>query len=341
MSDLPAMPLHKRSPTEPLRNMSGCAPTTLLDFWRWSGSDLFDNTLRGQLAEFIVARALNADAEPRREWAGWDLETPGGTKVEVKASSHLQSWHQDKPSTIRFSIRPAMGWDPNDNSWDETVRRRADVYVLCLLGENDGGTIDPLDMDQWRFFVVATEQLDKDLGPQKSIGLSTLRRLGVDEVGFSQLRRRVADLADEPLDEPFDGMEPAGDVAESPFFDRPWIAENDLAFAIEDKFPVSPGHALVITKRVVATWFDAMLPEQAAVMALVAEVKAQLDRREPRPTGFNVGFNSGHSAGQTVMHLHVHVIPRYDGDVADPRGGVRHVIPGKGNYLALGNGDAT
>ncbi len=111
-----------------------------------------------------------------------------------------------------------------------------------------------------------------------------------------------------------------------------WVTSNGLAFAIRDGFPVTEGHTLVITRRVVASWFEASAEERLAVMALVDEVKAGLDR-EFAPAGYNVGFNAGRAAGQTVMHLHVHVIPRYLGDMDDPRGGVRHVIPGKGNYL--------
>lgn len=127
-----------------------------------------------------------------------------------------------------------------------------------------------------------------------------------------------------------------GDPVESPFLRLPrtaWVAENELAFAIRDAFPVSPGHTLVVPKRAVATWFDASADEQRALMELVDVVKRDLDAQLPRPDGYNVGFNAGTAAGQTVMHLHVHVIPRYTGDVEDPRGGVRHVIPGKGNYL--------
>ena len=123
----------------------------------------------------------------------------------------------------------------------------------------------------------------------------------------------------------------------SVFLDRPardHVARNALAFAIRDGFPVSPGHTLVIPFRVVPTWFEASPEEQRAILALVDEVKVQLDAGDPRPDGYNVGFNAGAAAGQTVMHLHVHVIPRYLGDVPDPRGGVRHVIVGKGNYLS-------
>jgi diadenosine tetraphosphate (Ap4A) HIT family hydrolase len=127
----------------------------------------------------------------------------------------------------------------------------------------------------------------------------------------------------------------------SPFLARDpseWIASNELAFAIKDGFPVSPGHSLVVTKRIVATWFDASPEEQAAVMSLVNQVQTILNRElNPVPDGFNVGFNAGAAAGQTVPHLHVHVIPRYHGDMDDPRGGVRHVIPAKGNYLLREN----
>jgi diadenosine tetraphosphate (Ap4A) HIT family hydrolase len=122
----------------------------------------------------------------------------------------------------------------------------------------------------------------------------------------------------------------------SPFCARPlsdWVAENDLAFAIRDAFPVSPGHTLVITRRVVATWFDATREEQIALLDLVGVVRHQLDAATPRPDGYNIGINIGSAAGQTIVHLHVHVIPRYAGDVPDPRGGVRHVIPERGNYL--------
>jgi diadenosine tetraphosphate (Ap4A) HIT family hydrolase len=123
----------------------------------------------------------------------------------------------------------------------------------------------------------------------------------------------------------------------SPFLKLPesaWLCSNELAFAVFDGFPVSPGHTLVITKRVVETWFEASSDEQKAIMDLVNCTKEVLDSRlKPRPDGYNVGFDAGRSAGQTVPHLHVHVIPRYSGDMPDPRGGVRHVIPGKGNYL--------
>lgn len=110
-------------------------------------------------------------------------------------------------------------------------------------------------------------------------------------------------------------------------------------FAIWDAFAVSDGHALLIPNRHVATWFDASDAERAELMAACdiareAIVRRRQDAGMPSPDGFNIGINVGEAAGQTVFHLHVHVIPRYRGDVPDPRGGVRHVIPSKANYLA-------
>ena len=113
-----------------------------------------------------------------------------------------------------------------------------------------------------------------------------------------------------------------------------WVASNALAFAIRDRYPVTLGHTLVITRREVSPWFEASVQERREVMALVDEVVAQLDGLYS-PAGYNVGFNAGAAAGQTVPHLHVHVIPRYEGDMADPRGGVRHVLPSRGNYKAV------
>jgi diadenosine tetraphosphate (Ap4A) HIT family hydrolase len=109
------------------------------------------------------------------------------------------------------------------------------------------------------------------------------------------------------------------------------IDSNDLAFAVEDAFPVSPGHTLIISRRHVGSIFDLAPEEVVAVMELLGRAKARLDKRD-HPDGYNVGVNVGRDAGQTVMHVHVHLIPRCTGDVPAPRGGVRNVIPGKGEY---------
>jgi len=104
-----------------------------------------------------------------------------------------------------------------------------------------------------------------------------------------------------------------------------------LVFTIRDGFPVSEGHTLVMPRRHVGSFFDATAEELDAIWETVRLVKEELDA-ELHPDGYNIGVNVGEAAGQTVDHLHVHVIPRYEGDMEDPRGGVRHVIPGKGYY---------
>ena len=114
------------------------------------------------------------------------------------------------------------------------------------------------------------------------------------------------------------------------------IHGNDLAVALRDEYPVSERHTLIITRRHVRSWFDATENERAALLELADRIRERLEATESKPDGYNIGINDGEAAGQTIMHLHVHLIPRYEGDVDDPRGGVRHVIPGRGNYLADG-----
>lgn len=109
------------------------------------------------------------------------------------------------------------------------------------------------------------------------------------------------------------------------------LEENASAVAIADGFPVNPGHTLVIPRRHVETYFEVTPEERDALWDLVEVARARLED-ERHPDGYNIGINVGKASGQTVMHLHIHVIPRFAGDMADPRGGVRHVIPEKGKY---------
>jgi len=109
------------------------------------------------------------------------------------------------------------------------------------------------------------------------------------------------------------------------------LAANSHALAIYDGFPISPGHTLIIPKRHVASFFELTSKEQVAMLELLAEMR-QILLTECNPDGFNIGINDGAAAGQTVMHLHIHLIPRYAGDQPDPRGGVRWIFPDKAAY---------
>ena len=109
------------------------------------------------------------------------------------------------------------------------------------------------------------------------------------------------------------------------------LFENDLAYVHPDKYPVNPGHLLIIPKRHVADFFLTTELEKAALLSLLDEAKNYLDDKHA-PTGYNVGINVGEVAGQTISHVHVHLIPRYPSDTENPRGGVRGVIPSKQSY---------
>jgi diadenosine tetraphosphate (Ap4A) HIT family hydrolase len=109
------------------------------------------------------------------------------------------------------------------------------------------------------------------------------------------------------------------------------LIDHPLAFAKSDGYPVSKGHTLIIPRRHVVSFFETTDEERLAMLKLLDEMKARLDR-EHKPDGYNIGINNGAAAGQTVMHLHIHLIPRYAGDRGDPRGGVRWVIPEKAEY---------
>jgi diadenosine tetraphosphate (Ap4A) HIT family hydrolase len=110
------------------------------------------------------------------------------------------------------------------------------------------------------------------------------------------------------------------------------VAENELCFAVRDKFPVTPLHTLIIPKRHVADYFDLDELELQAIQSLMREQRAAIMGEDEDVSGFNVGVNAGASAGQVIFHCHIHLIPRRRGDVARPRGGVRGVIPGMGAY---------
>ena len=120
----------------------------------------------------------------------------------------------------------------------------------------------------------------------------------------------------------------------NPETEREIIVESATAYSIYDKFPVNVGHALIIPKKHLTDYFQLSFKEQSACWFMLNTVKNIIDK-EYKPAGYNVGINVNASAGQTVSHIHIHIIPRYNGDVANPVGGVRNIIPLKGDYLAM------
>lgn len=161
----------------------------LLDFWRWSASNLMDNTIRGMLAEYLVAIAVRAQEKYRLEWSPWDLTLHNGTRIEVKSASYVQNWTQKKPSLIRFGIQPTRGWDGVRGEFDSAVMRQSDYYVFCVLNGKCSETVNPLDLAQWDFYVLPTEMLNRCCGKQKSIGLSRIKKLGAPKYSWHELRQ--------------------------------------------------------------------------------------------------------------------------------------------------------
>jgi len=109
------------------------------------------------------------------------------------------------------------------------------------------------------------------------------------------------------------------------------VLDSPIGLVIRDAFPVSPGHTLVIPRRHVASFFELKVDEQLGLLKLLSDAKSSLDV-ELQPRGYNIGINDGPAAGQTVPHLHIHLIPRFGGDLPDPRGGVRWIFPEKARY---------
>ena len=110
------------------------------------------------------------------------------------------------------------------------------------------------------------------------------------------------------------------------------VLENDLAYAVRDGYPVTEMHSLIIPKRHIQDYFDLTTEELIACDQLIRSLKDEISNSDNSVNGFNIGMNSGETAGQTIFHCHIHLIPRRTGDVDNPRGGVRNVIPGMGNY---------
>ena len=113
------------------------------------------------------------------------------------------------------------------------------------------------------------------------------------------------------------------------------IVEHSLAVAKHDGYPLTKGHTLIIPRRHVASFFECTAEERQVMLELLDEAKAVLDKAHA-PDGYNIGLNNGAAAGQTVMHVHMHLIPRYAGDTSDPRGGVRWIFPDKAKYWKSG-----
>lgn len=176
----------RRLGNERFLTASGPLDFNLLDFWGWCSSDLANNAMRGVLAEYLVARALGTAEGVRVEWDAYDVTTKRGVKVEVKSSAYLQSWQQAKVSVVEFDVAPKTP-DATRPELGTERKRQADVYVFALLKHRNKATLNPLNIDQWEFYVLPTATLDKQIGGQKKIRLAPLLNLNPEKATFDTL----------------------------------------------------------------------------------------------------------------------------------------------------------
>lgn len=156
----------------------------LSDFWKWNSSDLLNNTMRGSFAEFIVATALDLDlTQSHIDWESYDLTGKNGERIEVKCSAYLQSWYpKDNPqkkSRIIFSIAPALEWLADECKYKpNSLMRHSDLYVFCHYKSVERKPENPLNLDNWDFYVLATYKIDAIFGEQCAVSLKSLQTRG-------------------------------------------------------------------------------------------------------------------------------------------------------------------
>lgn len=172
----------------------GSTGFTVRDFWSWLASDLRTNTTRSLLAEFIVAIAVGAEHTTRIEWDSFDVRSPAGTRIEVKAAAYRQAWAQRKPSAIRFTRLCARTWTPQ-SAYSDAQTYNAQVYVFALHTALDHESYDALDINQWVFWVLSTAAVEAE--GTSSISMSTLDRR-TERVTFADLDAAIQVAAGSP-----------------------------------------------------------------------------------------------------------------------------------------------
>jgi len=159
----------------------------LNDFWSWNGSDLLNNSMRWKLAEYIIAVSLWLDNLYRIEWDEYDL-IYNKLKIEIKSWAYIQSWEQEKYSNIILWIKPT-------NNWNWILKRQSDIYIFAILKCKDSKIINPMNLEQWEFYIIKTEILNNKLWWQKTIWLNSLLKLDPVKTDFMNLKKIVNDFS--------------------------------------------------------------------------------------------------------------------------------------------------
>lgn len=184
---------------EPFKGLEGVKDSHLKDFWAYAARDLRSNVLRGNLAEWLVAKAIGDAAELQPVWSEFDVLMPPDIRVEVKSSAYLQAWPQRKPSTIQFSGLRSKKLRP-DGRYEDQRTFNAHVYVFCVQTAESHESYDPLDVSQWAFYVLPRSRVESI--DQGSIGLTRIKDEGAQQVGFDGLAAAIDQAAENPARDP-------------------------------------------------------------------------------------------------------------------------------------------
>ena len=167
---------------------------TISDFWQWAYSDLMQNVERGVLAEYIVAILLCVDNVLRIPWLAYDLKLPNGKTVEVKTMSLLQAWYQKELSNPRVVIKPTRKWDPKTNIMEDAPKFHSDIYVICFFTADNHDTANPLNLAQWKFYVLPKKRIRSFWKERKSVSLKFLKEKSIKSITAFELRDEVMQL---------------------------------------------------------------------------------------------------------------------------------------------------
>jgi ATP adenylyltransferase len=248
-----------------------------------------------QLAFEVVVNA--ATAEEAHDVGTLEMEHRVADKRRVERTEAIWDYRRlapgDIPGTLRYDVLARAGGHCEACGVSAQEER---LDVDHIVPRNQGGTVDPENL----------QALCRTCNAQKR---------DRDSTNFVAIRAS------------YDHREAGCAFCELP--EARIVSSNRLAVVVRDLYPVTDGHTLIITKRHVIDFFDLYPVERSAIDALIAKEQVEIRRKDSAVAGFDVGVNAGAAAGQTVFHVHLHLIPRRTGDVADPRGGVRGVIPGR------------
>jgi hypothetical protein len=185
----------KIDPNTKFKNYTSLSDNLLVsDFWQWAYSDLLQNTTRGVLAEYIVAVLLGVDTTPRNPWLPYDLKLADGTTVEVKTMSRLQAWAQKQLSEPKVVISARRSWDPNTGIMEQPPTFNADFYVICYFTCEDHSVANPLDLEQWAFFILDKKEVCKILEKSRSISLKILDKMNRKPVKAQDVLSEILSL---------------------------------------------------------------------------------------------------------------------------------------------------